>query len=55
MPLPGEERYTFADALTWDESERMELIEGVPVMMSPPLRFVCLRKPMTVQIRSILW
>ena len=38
MPLPSEERYTFADALTWDESERVELIEGIPVMMSPPTR-----------------
>ena len=38
MPLPREERYTFADVLTWDESERMELIEGTPVMMSPPTR-----------------
>ena len=38
MPLPIEEHYTFADALTWDESERMELIDGVPMMMSPPTR-----------------
>ena len=38
MPLPREDRYTFADALTWDETERMELIEGIPVMMSPPTR-----------------
>lgn len=38
MPLPREERYTFADSLTWDESERMELIEGIPMMMSPPTR-----------------
>ena len=33
-----EERYTYADALTWDESERIELIYGEPVMMSPPSR-----------------
>jgi Uma2 family endonuclease len=38
MPLPKEERYTLADALTWDESERIELICGVPYMMSPPVR-----------------
>ena len=38
MPLPREERYTFADVLAWDESERIELIEGIPVMMSPPTR-----------------
>ena len=30
MPLPMEERYTLADALTWDESERIELIFGIP-------------------------
>ena len=38
MPLPQEKRYTLADALTWDESERIELIYGVPVMMAPPTR-----------------
>lgn len=38
MPLPMEERYTLADALTWDESERIELIDGVPYMMAPPVR-----------------
>ena len=38
MPLPQEKRYTLADALTWDESERIELIYGDPVMMAPPTR-----------------
>lgn len=38
MPLPREERYTLADALNWDESERIELIYGVPHLMSPPVR-----------------
>lgn len=38
MPFPREDRFTLADALTWDEQERVELIEGVPVMMSPPTR-----------------
>ena len=38
MPLPQEQHFTFADALTWDESERIELIEGTPIMMSPPSR-----------------
>lgn len=38
MPLPLENRYTLADALTWDESERIELIYGEPVMMAPPVR-----------------
>lgn len=38
MPLPQEKRYTLADALTWNEQERVELIYGEPVMMSPPAR-----------------
>ena len=38
MPLPLEKRYTLADALSWDENERIELIDGVPVFMAPPTR-----------------
>lgn len=38
MPLPQENRYTLADALSWDEQERIELIYGYPMMMSPPIR-----------------
>ena len=38
MPLSQKKRYTLADALTWDESERIELIDGYPVMMNPPTR-----------------
>lgn len=38
MPLPQEKRYTLADALTWDESERIKLIYGDPFMMAPPVR-----------------
>ena len=39
MALPAEEpRYTFADALTWGEDERIELMDGEAVMMAPPLR-----------------
>lgn len=38
MALPKEEYYTLADVLAWDEKERCELISGVPVMMSPPVR-----------------
>lgn len=30
------ERYTFADALTWDENERIEIIDGETFMMAPP-------------------
>ena len=37
MALPAEsKRYTFADVLTWDESERIEIIDGEAVMMAPP-------------------
>ena len=38
MPLPQEKRYTLADAMAWDESERIELIYGDPFMMAPPVR-----------------
>ncbi|MDR1735724.1 MAG: Uma2 family endonuclease [Oscillospiraceae bacterium] len=30
-------RYTYADYRTWDDSQRWELIDGVPYAMSPPL------------------
>lgn len=36
MPMPQENRYTYADLLTWDENERYELIDGYPMMMSSP-------------------
>ena len=38
MALPQENRYTLADALAWDEQDRVELIDGYPVMMAPPSR-----------------
>ena len=39
MALPAEkERYTLADALVWDEQDRIELIDGYPVMMVPRTR-----------------
>ena len=39
MPLPApKEHYTFADCLTWGEKERIEIINGEAVMMSPPTR-----------------
>ena len=38
MPLPQENRCTLADVLAWEEQERMELINGYPVMMAPPSR-----------------
>ena len=37
MALPQTKRYTFADLLTWDEGERVELIDGDPVMHASPL------------------
>ena len=37
MALPAEKaRYTFADVLTWEEDERIEIINGEAVMMAPP-------------------
>ena len=37
MAFPAEKaRYTFADVLTWEETERIEIIEGEAVMMAPP-------------------
>lgn len=40
MALPAEKvRYTFADCLAWDESERIEIINGEAVIMAPPTRF----------------
>ena len=38
MALPQEKGYTLADALDWDEHDRIELIYGDPVMMAPPVR-----------------
>ena len=39
MALPAENvRYTYADYLTWDENERIELLDGAPVMMASPSR-----------------
>lgn len=37
MPFPIEKQvYTYADYLSWEEGDRLELIEGTPVMMVPP-------------------
>ena len=39
MALPAKnERYTFADCLTWDEDERFEIINGDAFLMAPPAR-----------------
>ncbi len=37
MPAP-KTRYTFADCLTWDEKERIEIINGEAFLMAPPTR-----------------
>jgi len=37
-PVSDEVYYTLEDALEWDEGKRIELINGVPMMMSAPLR-----------------
>jgi Uma2 family endonuclease len=53
MPLPAEkERYTFADCLTWDERERIELIHGEAFMMAPPSR---IHQKICVSITSQLY
>ena len=36
--IPQEKSYSLADALSWPEERRMELIDGQPVMMAPPTR-----------------
>ncbi len=43
MPIPvrkDDERFTYADYMKWPETERWELLEGVPVNMTPaPSRY----------------
>lgn len=39
MPFPAkQERFTFADCLSWKEDERIEIINGEALMMAPPSR-----------------
>lgn len=40
MSLPQEKRYTLADTLVWEESERVELVYGEPVMMAHPPGYI---------------
>ena len=35
-PLPQEQRYTYADLLSWDNDIRYELYDGVPVALASP-------------------
>ena len=53
MPLPAEkERYTFADVLTRDEDDRIEIIHGEAFMMAPPSR---IHQKVSVAISSQLY
>lgn len=36
MPLPGEERYTYADLLAWNTDQRYELIDGQAYLLASP-------------------
>lgn len=37
MPYPDfDKKYTYADYLSWEEGERWELLNGVPIMQSAP-------------------
>lgn len=39
MPLPKpEQKYSYADYLTWNEDERWEILDGVPYMQAAPSR-----------------
>lgn len=39
MAMPQQKpQYTYADYLAWDENQRIELIDGEPILMAPPLR-----------------
>lgn len=39
MPLPKlDQKYSYADYLTWDEEERWEILDGVPCMQAAPSR-----------------
>jgi len=39
MPLlKPEQKYSYADYLTWDESERWEILDGIPYMHAAPSR-----------------
>jgi len=38
MVLPQENKYTLADVLSWDETVRVEVIDGCPVMLAAPAR-----------------
>ena len=37
-PSQEKQSYNYADYLVWDESERIELLDGQPIMIAPPSR-----------------
>jgi len=50
-----DKRYTYSDYVTWDDDTRWELIDGVPYMMSAPMRIHQeLLGNMYFQLRSFL-
>ena len=50
-----QEQYSYADVLTWDEQERIELIYGEPRMMAPPKRIhQAVSMELSTQIASFL-
>ena len=56
MAVPKErERYSDADCLTWDEKDRIEIIDGEAFMMSPPnLTHQRISRRLTSQIDAFL-
>ena len=56
MAVPKErERYSYADCLTWDEKDRIEIIDGEAFMMSPPnLTHQRISRRLTSQIDAFL-
>lgn len=38
QPQIDRDNYTYGDYLSWPETERWEIIEGIPYMMAPPSR-----------------
>ena len=54
MPLLKEDRYTLADALTWDKRERIELIDGAPVAEAEQLSlFGAEERPRLAEVKEV--
>ena len=48
MPLPKEDHYTLADVLTWNEQERIELIDGAPALV-----YSDGKKPLSIAVEEL--